>query len=73
MLSDESSDRDKLPDVITVELMPRSNAAWAQVQQLSQNPRLRLVVKCEQRLSSLMTFLNKKWQSNNDFLVSFFF
>jgi len=50
-----------MPNKITLELVPLNHAAWAAVQQLSKNPRLRTSVPPKKPLSLLLNFLMKKW------------
>lgn len=50
-----------LPNKITLELVPHNHAAWAAVQSLSKNPRLRTSVPPKKPLSLMLNFLTKKW------------
>lgn len=52
----------KLPSRITVELRPRNNMAWWQVQASSMNPRVRTLLPIQRRLSSLLIFLQQRWR-----------
>ncbi|KAL3878577.1 hypothetical protein ACJMK2_030914 [Sinanodonta woodiana] len=52
----------KVPDSVQIELLPKTNMAWTQVQDLAQNPRLRIVLKTKRRLGSVISYLEKKWQ-----------
>lgn len=52
----------KLPSRITIELRPRNNMAWWQVQAASMNPRLRTLLPIQRRLSSLLIFLQQRWR-----------
>ncbi|XP_006623303.1 protein cramped [Apis dorsata] len=52
----------KLPSRITIELRPRNNMAWWQVQASSMNPRIRTLLPIQRRLSSLLIFLQQKWR-----------
>lgn len=52
----------KLPSRITIELRPRNNRAWWQVQALSMNPRVRTLLPIQRRLSSLLVFLQQRWR-----------
>lgn len=61
----------ELPQQVTVELTPRSSAAWLKVHNLSQNPRVRFQVSVNRSLVSLMDHLSKKWMGPDDRLVSF--
>ncbi|XP_036166979.1 protein cramped-like isoform X2 [Myotis myotis] len=62
-LSDEEDQKPvRLPLRVPVELQPRNNHAWARVQSLSQNPRLRMIVELHRKVSSLIEFLKQKWE-----------
>lgn len=52
----------KLPSRITIELRPRNNMAWWQVQAASMNPRIRTLLPIQRRLSSLLIFLQQRWR-----------
>ncbi|EFN75774.1 Protein cramped-like [Harpegnathos saltator] len=52
----------KLPSRITVELRPRNNMAWWQVQAASMNPRVRTLLPIQRRLSTLLIFLQQRWR-----------
>ncbi|KAK6173046.1 hypothetical protein SNE40_016581 [Patella caerulea] len=54
----------QVPEKITVELCPRSNKAWSQVQAISQNPRLRMNLMSDRTLGAVLEYLNKKWKSH---------
>ncbi|XP_075420620.1 protein cramped-like isoform X1 [Tenrec ecaudatus] len=61
-LSDEEDQKPvRLPLKVPVELQPRNNHAWARVQSLAQNPRLRMIVELHRKVSSLLEFLKQKW------------
>ncbi|CAI9570926.1 unnamed protein product, partial [Staurois parvus] len=61
-LSDEEDQKPvRLPLKVPIELQPRSNQAWARVQSLAQNPRLRMIVELHRKVSSLIEFLKQKW------------
>lgn len=51
-----------MPNKLVLELMPHDHLAWAAVQQLSKNPRLRTSVPAKKPLSGMLHFLMKKWQ-----------
>ncbi|XP_071500859.1 protein cramped-like [Diadema antillarum] len=51
----------KLPARVLLELQPRSNAAWAEVQGVAHNPRLRLVVPLQKDIGNLLNYLSEKW------------
>nr|KAF6489153.1 cramped chromatin regulator-like protein 1 [Molossus molossus] len=62
-LSDEEDQKPvRLPLRVPVELQPRNNHAWARVQSLAQNPRLRMIVELHRKVSSLIEFLKQKWE-----------
>ncbi|XP_044580453.1 uncharacterized protein LOC123262352 [Cotesia glomerata] len=52
----------KLPPRVTVELRPGNNLTWWKVQANAMNPRLRTLVPIQRRLSSLLAFLQQRWQ-----------
>ncbi|KAL0112958.1 hypothetical protein PUN28_012304 [Cardiocondyla obscurior] len=52
----------KLPSRVTIELRPRNNMAWWQVQAASMNPRVRTLLPIQRRLSSLLIFLQQRWR-----------
>uniref|UniRef100_A0A8C6XPX5 Cramped chromatin regulator homolog 1 n=1 Tax=Naja naja TaxID=35670 RepID=A0A8C6XPX5_NAJNA len=61
-ISDEEDQKPvRLPLKVPVELQPRNNHAWARVQSLAQNPRLRMIVELHRKVSSLIEFLKQKW------------
>ncbi|NWH66317.1 CRML protein, partial [Geococcyx californianus] len=61
-VSDEEDQKPvRLPLKVPVELQPRNNHAWARVQSLAQNPRLRMIVELHWKVSSLIEFLKQKW------------
>ena len=51
-----------MPNKLVVELLPHNHSAWAAVQKLSKNPRLRTSVPPKKPLSLMLHFLMKKWQ-----------
>lgn len=59
----EESDSQSLamPSKLTLELLPHNHAAWAAVQRLSKNPRIRTLVLPKKPLSLMLSFLMKKW------------
>ncbi|XP_043944843.1 protein cramped-like [Protopterus annectens] len=61
-VSDEEDQKPvRLPLKVPVELQPRTNHAWARVQSLAQNPRLRMIVELHRKVSGLIEFLKQKW------------
>ena len=61
----------RVPERVTLELNPKNNSAWLHVQEMAQNPRLRMTLKSDQHLSTVMSFLQKKWKPPRLKLVSF--
>lgn len=51
-----------LPSKLTLEFLPHNHAAWAVVQRLSKNPRLRTSMPPKKPLSLMLNFLSKKWR-----------
>lgn len=51
-----------MPNKLVVELLPHNHSAWAAVQKLSKNPRLRTSVPPKKPLSLMLHFLMKRWQ-----------
>ncbi|KAL8175165.1 UNVERIFIED_CONTAM: Protein cramped-like [Gekko kuhli] len=71
-ISDEEDQKPvRLPLKVPVELQPRNNHAWARVQSLAQNPRLRMIVELHRKVSSLIEFLKQKWALHEVRIVSF--
>ena len=70
-MKEREESRLKLPDRITLELRPRTKAAWAHVQSQAKNPRLLLRLPSDKRLSFVIDVLNQKWQSDVEEAVSF--
>lgn len=60
----------KLPSRITIELRPRNNMAWWQVQASSMNPRVRTLLPIQRRLSNLLIFLQQRWRPAKYNIVS---
>ncbi|XP_054709427.1 protein cramped-like [Uloborus diversus] len=54
---------EKLPKDVVVEFRPHNNAAWLQVQNLSQNPRVRTKVCLQKRLKPVIEYLQRRWRS----------
>lgn len=50
-----------LPKDIIIELLPASNYAWMKVHSLAQNPRVRVKCSLQKRLSSLIKYLEDRW------------
>ncbi|XP_058442945.1 protein cramped [Malaya genurostris] len=52
----------KLPPRVDVILKPATVGAWGRVQSLAQNPRVRISVTLQKRLSTLLQLLQHKWR-----------
>ncbi|KAK7873476.1 hypothetical protein R5R35_011823 [Gryllus longicercus] len=52
----------QLPSHVVVELRPRTASDWCRVQSVAQNPRVRTLLPLEQRLASLLAFLQQRWR-----------
>ncbi|XP_078369487.1 uncharacterized protein LOC144653384 isoform X1 [Oculina patagonica] len=50
-----------MPNKLVLELLPHNHSAWAAVQKLSKNPRLRTSVPPKKPLNLMLHFLTKKW------------
>ncbi|KAI2800114.1 chromatin binding [Blomia tropicalis] len=50
-----------IPKEITVELIPATNSDWIHVHSLAQNPRLRTKLAMQYRLSTLISYLERRW------------
>ncbi|KPM02800.1 hypothetical protein QR98_0012220 [Sarcoptes scabiei] len=50
-----------LPKDIVVELIPASNFDWLHVHSIAQNPRLRTKLTMQHRVSTLINYLEEKW------------
>ncbi|XP_052795313.1 protein cramped-like [Mya arenaria] len=53
----------KVPEKITVEFRPRSNVAWQHVQDQANNPRVRVTVRPDRHLHSIVKYLEQKWKT----------
>lgn len=58
----KSESSEKVPDKICVEMTPKTNAAWSFVQEMATNPRLRMLLKGDRKLSSVMNYMSSKWK-----------
>ncbi|GFN88171.1 protein cramped-like protein [Plakobranchus ocellatus] len=58
----ESTSSQKLPQTVSIELTPKNSKAWAKVQSVSQNPRLRVKLASNRTVESVIKFLMKKWK-----------
>ncbi|XP_059139844.1 protein cramped-like [Physella acuta] len=58
----EPSENYKMPNQMLLELTPKNSQAWAKVQALSQNPRVRMKVTPNRTLESVFKYLDKKWK-----------
>lgn len=59
-----------LPQRIEINLVPATMESWGRVQSLAQNPRIKTSLPLHKRVSSLLTFLQSKWRSQEMRLVS---
>uniref|UniRef100_A0A182N409 SANT domain-containing protein n=1 Tax=Anopheles dirus TaxID=7168 RepID=A0A182N409_9DIPT len=59
----------KLPPRVDVLLKPSTMEAWGRVQSLAQNPRVRITVPIQKRLSALMQLFQQKWRAQDVRLV----
>lgn len=50
-----------IPKEIDVELLPQTNADWMRVHSLAQNPRLRTKLSMQHRLTTLISYLERRW------------
>ncbi|VDI73493.1 Hypothetical predicted protein [Mytilus galloprovincialis] len=55
---------DRIPNKIHVEMNPKTNATWNMIQEMAFNPRLKLMLKPNRTLSSVITYLSQKWKSH---------
>ena len=56
-----------IPDKIVMELTPSSNADFLRVQSVAHNPRIRICSDSSSPLSSIISFLTKKWKPRSIF------
>lgn len=61
----------QVPDFISIQLQPKTNTAWHRVSDIAQNPHLRVKVRCEQSLSTVVEAVEKKWVPSTVRFVSF--
>lgn len=61
----------RVPEFITVELQPKTNVALRRVSGISHNPHLRLKVKAEQNLATVIEAVERKWVPSTVRIVSF--
>ncbi|XP_050079701.1 protein cramped [Anopheles maculipalpis] len=59
----------KLPPKVDVLLKPSTVEAWGRVQSLAQNPRVRITVTIQKRLSALLQLFQQKWRAQDVRLV----
>ncbi|XP_052900329.1 protein cramped [Anopheles moucheti] len=59
----------KLPPKVDVLLKPSTTEAWGRVQSLAQNPRVRITVTIQKRLSALLQLFQQKWRAQDVRLV----
>uniref|UniRef100_A0A182Y504 SANT domain-containing protein n=1 Tax=Anopheles stephensi TaxID=30069 RepID=A0A182Y504_ANOST len=55
----------KLPPRVDVLLKPATVEAWGRVQSLAQNPRVRITVTIQKRLSALLQMFQQKWRAQD--------
>lgn len=55
-----------LPKDVIVEFHPETNCDWLRVQSISQNPRVRARLSMQKRLSSILEFLENKWNISQE-------
>jgi hypothetical protein len=55
----------QLPQRIDVYIRPSNLESWTFVQKISQNPRIKVSLTLQKRISSLISTLEQKWRSNN--------
>ncbi|XP_075234647.1 cramped chromatin regulator [Lycorma delicatula] len=63
---EECAEEVKLPSRVIVELKPRHNEAWARVQSLAHNPRVRTELPLNRRLATLISFFQTRWRLHDD-------
>uniref|UniRef100_A0A6G1SMS8 Protein cramped-like n=1 Tax=Aceria tosichella TaxID=561515 RepID=A0A6G1SMS8_9ACAR len=56
----------ELPKDVIVEFHPATNRDWLKVQSLSQNPRVRARLSMQKRLTSILSYLENKWDVSQD-------
>ncbi|XP_008192098.1 protein cramped isoform X2 [Tribolium castaneum] len=61
---DEKYDDLKLPTRVLVELRPKNMASFLRVQSVAQNPRIKVALSLQKRLSSLITCINTRWKTS---------
>ncbi|XP_049290822.1 protein cramped [Anopheles funestus] len=59
----------KLPPKVDVLLKPSTTEAWGRVQSLAQNPRVRITVTIQKRLSALLQLFQQRWRAQDVRLV----
>ncbi|XP_065074877.1 protein cramped [Ochlerotatus camptorhynchus] len=59
----------RLPPRVDVIMRPAAVAAWGRVQSLAQNPRVRISVTLQKRVSTLLQLLQSKWRHQDVRLV----
>jgi hypothetical protein len=66
----EKYDDLKLPTRVLVELNPRDMVSFLRVQSMAQNPRIKVAVSLQKRLSSLITCINARWKNSEAVVVT---
>lgn len=67
----EKYDDLKLPTRVIVEMKPKDMGAFLKVQSMAQNPRIRVALALQKRLSSLITCVSQRWKNSEAVAVSF--
>lgn len=70
-LSAEWQEEIKLPSKVDVYLKPANSEAWARVQGLAQNPRVKTVLPLQKRVLSLIKTMQMRWRSREARLVGY--
>lgn len=71
-LDRDNAELPKLPQRVVVELWPLNNSVWSSVHAVAQNPRARTSLPLQHRLSSLLSFLQHRWQHRDRRLLEKF-
>lgn len=60
---DEKHEDLKLPTRVLVELRPKNMESWLKVQFMAQNPRVRVSLPLQKRVSALLNCMNTRWKT----------
>jgi len=63
----DTQSKTSVPDKIVMELTPSCNADFLRVQSVAHNPRIRICSDSSSPLSSIISFLTKKWKPRSIF------